>query len=426
MLANLTSQFCDQKILLLGDLMLDSYTIGSVSRVSPEAPVCVLKVQEEKDQPGGAGNVALGIKALGSSPLLVGRVGADIAGQRLKQALQSAEVDPCYLLSDDSRTIIKNRMVGSGQQMLRVDLEELSPLTKNIEKEACLSLRALLPNCRAVGISDYAKGFLSDELLRLIIEESKHAGVPVLVDPKGMDFLRYKGATLIKPNLLEAYQAAGLGSQASLDEVGNALLKQTQADYILITRSKDGMTLYSADQRRQDFPALLHEVVDVTGAGDTVLACLLASLANGLDAFQAVSLANTAASLAVQHFGCAAISLKDLTEALLFQSSKNKVFKGEKLSPLVSLLQGRPYSLLTLSLDTHSIIDVYHQIEELPQPLVVNLEGKEVSDAELSVISSLQEVYAVLLGEKALTALQEQCPPSQSFQMQKKGQLTSV
>lgn len=306
-------EFGAVRVLVVGDFMLDTYTRGRIRRISPEAPVPVLEVESTDSRPGGAGNVVLNFLALGASVTAVGRVGEDEAGEELRARLLSSGADVEGLFADGSiPTPQKNRLL-AGQQILRVDRERIAPLSPEMEEKLLKVLRGALASADLVAISDYGKGTLSRSLLRQLIEAARAARVPVLVDPKGDDFSRYQGATLIKPNLAEAYAAAKLSS-APLDDVASAL--RPYCEYTLITRSEAGMSLFDASGARTDFPVRARAVRDVTGAGDTVLAVLGIAWASGLPLTEAVMLANVAAAISVEHLGCAQVTLDDLRQRL--------------------------------------------------------------------------------------------------------------
>jgi D-beta-D-heptose 7-phosphate kinase/D-beta-D-heptose 1-phosphate adenosyltransferase len=307
-----------KKILVIGDFMLDVYTFGDVHRISPEAPVPVLRVVEESRRPGGAGNAILNLVSLGMEVIAVGRVGNDVGGSTFLQEMAKERVDTRGVICDFSfQTPLKNRMIAAGQQLLRIDYERPSPLKPHLESEVVASLPKLLEKVEIVAISDYAKGFLTPSLLSSLIGLANQRGIPVIVDPKGIDFTRYHGATLIKPNLLEAVGAAGLGMEATLDDIASRIMKTVTIDCLMVTRSKEGISVFQRDKIRQDFPAHVHEVKDVTGAGDTVLAIITAALANRLSIAEAAKLANIAAGIAIERVGCARISLSDLAARLV-------------------------------------------------------------------------------------------------------------
>lgn len=288
-----------KRILLVGDLVLDRYVIGSVERISPEAPVPILRPNKVEARPGMVGNVALNLRSLGQEVKLFSRIGADQNGKELKAILESEGIE-CHLTIDSNiSTPVKTRYVCSNQQLLRLDEEQDTPFS-------CTLPSHLLDDIDLIAISDYQKGFLNEELIQALIDSK----IPTVVDPKGREFSRYRNAALIKPNLKEAREASG---KEVLDDIAASLFEETRAGALLITRSEEGISLFTPEAR-QDFPVDVHEVRDVTGAGDTVLAILAAALANNLSLPTAAQLANYGASLAVQHFGCARIKLKEILQ----------------------------------------------------------------------------------------------------------------
>jgi D-beta-D-heptose 7-phosphate kinase/D-beta-D-heptose 1-phosphate adenosyltransferase len=316
--------FKNKNILVMGDFMLDSYTKGSVKRISPEAPVCILKVKKQERLPGGAGNVVLNCKALGSNVTALGRIGDDFASSYLKNDLEKAGVDTSGLIFEEGfETPLKNRFMAEYQQLLRVDFEKEQPLLEATYQHVMNFLKAHIGSFDLVVISDYNKGFLSKKLLQAVINLSIANNVPVFVDPKGHDFTKYEGATLIKPNLTEAYLASGFDDKVSLDEVGQKLLNVSKSQYILITRSEKGMSLFS-NNLRQDYQARIKEVIDVTGAGDTVLATLAVTYASGLDLSSCIEWSNIAASCAIEKLGCCHVGKKQLIEAVCESDTKFK------------------------------------------------------------------------------------------------------
>ena len=311
-------QFQRKKILVVGDFMLDVYTLGHVDRISPEAPVPVLRVTHEDRRPGGAGNTILNLVSLGMEVVAVGRVGDDFAGRTFLEEMAKEGVDTQGVFCDPTfQTPLKNRMIASGQQIVRIDYEHPVPLHPEMEKELLATLPKLLDDVQVIAISDYAKGLLTQSFLASLAQIAKRRSIPIIVDPKGLDFKRYHGATLIKPNLAEAIAAAGLGREATLEEIASRILQDTGVEILILTRSRDGISIFSRMGSRQDFPAPLHEVKDVTGAGDTVLAVITAALANAMNLTDAARLANVAAGIAIEKVGCARISLADLSARLL-------------------------------------------------------------------------------------------------------------
>lgn len=310
-------KFESKRILVAGDFMLDIYTIGDVLRISPEAPVPVLRVTDVTRRPGGAGNAILNLVSLGMEVVPLGRVGNDEGGDHFIDSLVKEGIDISAIARDpDFQTPLKNRMIAAGQQLVRIDYESPVRIGPSLEQKICSALPSLLKGIDVVAISDYAKGFLTLPLLSELIDQSRAHKIPVIVDPKGRDFLRYRGATLIKPNLSEAIAAAGLGAEATLDDIARQILDEVAIEKLMITRSKEGISIFDGDSR-QDFPARVHEIKDVTGAGDTVLAVVTAALANRMNLAQAAELANVAAGIAIERIGCVRISLADLSARLL-------------------------------------------------------------------------------------------------------------
>ncbi len=287
-----------KKILVVGDIVLDRYVIGHVERISPEAPIPILRPNRIEERPGMAGNVALNLASLGQEVHLLSRIGQDEASAKLQKLLTDEGIHCHFKIDSSIPTPVKTRMVASNQQLLRIDEETITPYTTPI-------IDLPLQEIDLIAISDYKKGFLSTPLLRTLID----SGIPTIVDPKGRDFIPYRGATLIKPNFHEAREASGL---EALDEIAQKLLIETRAKALLITRSEQGLSLFTP--HRTDIPAHVHDVRDVTGAGDTVLAILAAAIANNRPFQKAAELANYGASLAVQQFGCAQVDLQNLEE----------------------------------------------------------------------------------------------------------------
>lgn len=306
--------FEQAKVLVVGDIMLDRYWHGSSSRISPEAPVPVVKVTQKDDRPGGAANVALNMAALGAEVSLVGVVGADEAGEILQQRLNAARIHTSLQIASASPTITKLRVTSRHQQLLRMDFEE--KFQSQDVNQIFNKTRHQLTQVNLLVLSDYAKGTLQD--CQSLIALAKSAGVPVLVDPKGNQFELYKGATLLTPNLLEFEAVVGqCRDEATLVAKGNMLMEKLNLEALLVTRGENGMTLLRLNQPELHLPARAREVFDVTGAGDTVIATLAASLATGLDLPHAVALANLAAGIVVGKQGTAVVSVPELRRAII-------------------------------------------------------------------------------------------------------------
>ncbi len=313
--------FHDARLLVVGDIMLDRYWHGAASRISPEAPVPVVRVGNEEDRPGGAGNVALNIAALGSATRLIGVVGDDATGDGLRSRLTAAGVFCDFLVSPDKPTITKLRVISQHQQLIRVDFEE--PFDADDVKDLASKTNELLADVQALVLSDYAKGALQD--VQQLIQLARQRQIPIVVDPKGTDFERYRGATLITPNLSELEAVVGpCPNEDILVAKGSTLVEQLQLEALLVTRGEHGMTLIRPGAPELHLPAKAQEVFDVTGAGDTVVSVLAASLASGYGLADATALANLAAGLVVGKLGTAAISGPELRRAVLAEQGTGR------------------------------------------------------------------------------------------------------
>lgn len=299
-------------VLVVGDVMLDRYWHGGTSRISPEAPVPVVKVEQIEDRPGGAANVALNIAALGAPAVLVGVTGVDEAAHSLRDSLAAAGVQAHFQQIPAQPTIVKLRVLSRHQQLLRMDFEE--PFHTDAEALAA-DVERLLSGIRVLVLSDYGKGALQNH--QALIQLARAKGITVLADPKGKDFSIYRGASLITPNLSEFETIVGhCRDEAELVAKGDALMRELDLGALLVTRGEHGMTLLRPEQAPLHLPARAREVFDVTGAGDTVISTLAASLAAGEQLPQAVALANLAAGIVVAKLGTAAISAPELRRAV--------------------------------------------------------------------------------------------------------------
>jgi D-beta-D-heptose 7-phosphate kinase/D-beta-D-heptose 1-phosphate adenosyltransferase len=305
-------RFDSAPVLVVGDVMLDRYWHGPTHRISPEAPVPVVKVDQIEDRPGGAGNVALNIAALGAPAWLVGVTGEDEAAVSLRQRLNAAGVYCDFQAHADRPTITKLRVMSRHQQLIRLDFEEAF----DTDGEAILAaVRGLLDKVKVMILSDYGKGALINH--QALIALAREHGVPVLADPKGKDFSIYRGATLITPNMSEFEAVVGhCSSEQMLVEKGMALVEELQLEAMLVTRSEQGMTLLRRGEQALHMPARAREVFDVTGAGDTVISTLAAALAAGEEMPNAVGLSNLAAGIVIGKLGTAAISAPELRRAV--------------------------------------------------------------------------------------------------------------
>ncbi len=420
-LSGLLSRFSPVRVLVIGDFMLDTYTTGKIKRISPEAPVSVLHAQKEESRPGGAGNVALNLVSLGAKVDLIGRIGPDHAGNELRDALETEGVNVENLLSQKGyKTPVKNRLIADAQQILRVDFETVSPLPDALEELVIERLPPILNKVDVVAISDYGKGFLSRRLLSCIIEMAKLQQIPVIVDPKGEDFVKYAGATVIKPNLTEAFAAAKLSSDTPLAQVAETILKLCGVEMLLITRSEAGMSLFNKDGQSFDFPVRSKEVKDVTGAGDTALAMIAVALANKLDIKYGAQLANIAAGIAIERLGCARINLSEVAQRLLEYDVENKIFDEEHLFALEQALKGKRYTVLGLD-STHGMSTaLFRSLRKLSskdsgKKLIVYVRDNDPNEEFVSLLSSLAEVDFIVLKCESLKNLCEIIHPDQVF-----------
>jgi D-beta-D-heptose 7-phosphate kinase/D-beta-D-heptose 1-phosphate adenosyltransferase len=308
--------FSQSRVLIFGDVMLDRYWHGVTSRISPEAPVPVVKVDAEEGRPGGAGNVALNIAALGGRATLVGLSGCDEPGDILERQLAEAGVVNRLVRQSQFPTITKLRIISRHQQLIRLDFEDGFP---GVDDDALMrNFNAALEDCDVVVLSDYGKGTLHN--VAGLIKAVRAAGRQVLVDPKGTDFSRYRGATLVTPNLSEFEAVVGrCPDEDTLVGRGQQLLSELDLQALLITRGEHGMSLLQRGREPHHLPAQAREVFDVTGAGDTVIATLAAGLASGLPLDSATQLANTAACVVVGKLGTATATTQELAQALAAQ-----------------------------------------------------------------------------------------------------------
>jgi len=317
---HLVERFAQARVLVVGDLMLDEFIFGTVTRISPEAPVPVVAVARRKSIPGGAANAAANAAALGGGTHLVGLIGDDEAGRRIGELLDNLGVEIAGLVVDRARaTTTKTRIVAQTQQVVRIDEETLHPPAPAVEAELLRQVESRLSDVKACILSDYGKGVVTSSFAAALIQACNAAGVPVIVDPKGIEYAKYRGATLVKPNLLEAGQVLNRDLPTT-DDVNRAgrdlqtLLGPTTS--VLITRGAQGMTLFEADGSRVHVPAAAREVYDVTGAGDTVAATMALTLAVGGAAADACRLASLAAANVVGKVGTATVSPDELLAAL--------------------------------------------------------------------------------------------------------------
>jgi rfaE bifunctional protein kinase chain/domain len=312
------SKFSKVKVLVVGDVMLDRYWWGSVDRISPEAPVPIVRLNSADTAAGGAANVAVNVAGLGAEAVLVGITGNDEGAREISAALSENDISAEHLVRLDSRpTTVKTRVVAHNHHVVRLDSENNGELSAEESDTVWRMIAPLIESADVIVLSDYAKGCLSSTVLERLIALAQDKGKPVLVDPKGREYGKYKGATVLTPNRSEAVHAAGVDADGKedLNEIAKKLLSDLDLKSLIITQGENGMTLYSDTGEPVYFPAMARKVYDVTGAGDTVISTLAVALGAGCDLAAAAELANIAAGLVVEEVGTTAVKLDKLREA---------------------------------------------------------------------------------------------------------------
>lgn len=416
--------WCSRRLLVVGDLMLDKYVWGEVSRISPEAPVPVVHSKHQSHQPGGAANVAMNLAKLGAQALVVGYTGADEDEKLLLDGLACDGITPCFVQCDEFPTITKLRIIGGKQQMLRLDRERLASRSDADEQRLIDTALERLPSCHAVILSDYAKGVLTPRVCQSIIGAARSAAIPVLVDPKSTDFSRYAGATTISPNLNELGRAAGLDTRDldALLDAARPMVKRYGLDFLTATLSEKGIALIRSD-RTVLVAAQARQVFDVSGAGDTVIAVLALSLASGLSPETGVRLANIAAGVVVEKVGTVPIEKHELLAALTPEvalQAQSKVVGPEELAARVALWKqhGERVVFTNGCFDLLHVghISVIEQARQLGDRLVVAINSdRSVSslkgpDRPIVDESARARVLAALGSVDAVTVFDEPTP----------------
>ncbi len=341
------------RVVVAGDVMLDQYLFGATSRISPEAPVPVVHVQQTDDRPGGAANVAVNLAALGVTTSLVGVVGRDAAGDSLESILSGRGIRCAFSRVDDRPTITKTRVQSRGQQLIRLDKENAAALHGD---DIVDQLKATLDGAGAVILSDYGKGALTE--VRTMIKACRDAGVAVLVDPKGTDFTKYRGATLLTPNQSEFEAVAGhCESDEDMVARGRKMIDDLGLEALLVTRSEKGMLLLETGAEPLFLSTQAREVFDVTGAGDTVIATLAGSLASGESLAASAALANIAAGLVVRKIGVATVTPTEIRVALHQRGQGGRGLVGlDELVAMVAEARGRKERIVM----TNGCFDILH------------------------------------------------------------------
>lgn len=345
--------FSKVRVLVVGDVMLDRYWYGQSNRISPEAPVVVVNVQQEETRLGGAGNVAANVASLGAHALLMGLIGEDQAGEQLEALLNQKNIISHLVKLPGATTIVKNRVMSRQQQMIRLDFEipyGQWPQEKFLEK-----YDGLLSSVDAVILSDYAKGTLAD--FNQFITLARQKDIPVLIDTKGKDFEKYKNATVITPNLHEFETVVGACVNLSdIENKGEKLRELLGLEAVLITRSEKGMSLISKQQSPLHIPTEAKEVFDVTGAGDTVIATLSVALASGFSLGQAAVLSNKAAGVVVSKLGTAAIHIDELNQQAQQNTKPLSIHTASELKRIITKAQSESRTVVM----TNGCFDILH------------------------------------------------------------------
>ena len=409
-----------KKILVFGDLMLDEHIWSKVSRISPEAPVPIADVAKINHVPGGCGNVAVNIAALGGVPYLVGMIGRDSSADKLRRALKNAKVSDSNIIVDAKRpTILKSRVIAASQHVVRVDREDRTELPPALLKKVLNKVKAIIPKVDAIIISDYGKGMVTRDTAQKIIALARRHNKFVAVDPKGSDYSKYKGASIITPNLKETSEASGISikDEKSLQRAGKLMLNKVKSPYFLITRGKDGMSLFSKKEVVY-IPAIPKEVFDITGAGDTVISTLSLAVAAKAEVKLASILANHAASVVVGKISTAPCYREELEEAAEgHEPIVKKIKLRREIKPIVQNLKTEGNTIIF----TNGCFDILHlghvrylrEAKKLGDILVIglnsddsvrSLKGKDrpyISEMERAeILASLECVdYVVIFNE---------------------------
>jgi len=419
-LARYVARFPEIRLLCLGDIMLDRYVYGEVSRISAEAPIPILSHDHEQTMLGGVGNVARNAAALGARTRIVTVVGDDADGREIGRLVAlEADLSASLVCLQDRRTTLKVRYVAKGQQVLRADSEDTFPLGEKGARQVIEAFESALPEVDVVLLSDYAKGCLGEEVLQSAIGSARRSGKPVIVDPKSRDLRRYNGASLVKPNARELQEATGIAvtDDESAVRAARCVLAQTEIDALLVTRAEQGMTLVERDQEPRHFKERSREVYDVSGAGDTTSAVVGITLAAGASVPEAVNLANRACQIVVAKVGTAVVHRTELFQSIRFAEYQTSGSKLTRLRPMVEKVREWQSQRLKVGF-TNGCFDLIHaghvallaQAKGECDKLVVALnsdasvrrlkgEDRPITDqtARSIVLASLGDVDAVLL-----------------------------
>lgn len=389
-------------VTVVGDVMLDSYWKGPSNRISPEAPVPVVRVTDREERAGGAANVAINIASLGAPCNLVGIVGEDKNAEVLEKIVRSHSIKTDFVLTKDHPTITKLRVLSRNQQLLRLDFEDSF---SNLDEDMILkSFKESVKNSKVVIFSDYGKGSLAS--VSKMIEITSSMGIASLIDPKGTDFEKYRGATLLTPNMSEFEAVVGkVADDDDLEQKALALIKKLDLKMLLVTRSEDGMSLIRPGMKAVHLPTYAREVYDVTGAGDTVIGTLGTCLASGLDIVTACEYANSAAGIVVGKIGTSTVSPQELEKALGKKTESHGILSEDELYKVVKELQSRGEKVVM----TNGCFDIIHpghvtylkQAKALGNKLIVAVNSDDSVKrlkGDSRPINTLEDRIAVLSG----------------------------
>jgi D-beta-D-heptose 7-phosphate kinase/D-beta-D-heptose 1-phosphate adenosyltransferase len=340
--------FSNSRVLVIGDVILDKYYYGKVNRISPEAPVPVIKVFKEKHSPGGSGNVVNNICGLGAKAFHISLTGKDGNADILKRILGNPNIEN-MLIATEMPTITKIRVIGEHQQVARLDFEEQYIIGKAIENKIISAFGKAVTKAGAVVISDYGKGLCTSEICQYVINESNKKKIPVIVDPKGYDWNKYKNASIITPNIKELGEAAGreiLNEDSVIEKYGRQIINKYSLRNLLVTRSDKGMTIITQESAHH-IPTRAIEVFDVSGAGDTVVAALAVGLADKFNMTESADIANRAAGIVVGKFGTVPIEIDELIQSF-HNGLESKIFPHETLINLLKQLKNKKIGLTAI------------------------------------------------------------------------------
>jgi len=409
------NQFTPQNIMVIGDLMLDQYIWGHVDRISPEAPIPVIKMEREEFRLGGAANVAANVAALSCNTYPIGVIGQGSAGKQIKNIFDSLSIQTEGIISTpEFQTTVKQRILTEQQQLLRVDYESGTEDGFPYEKALIDKIMLLMPKMNGIILSDYAKGVLSDKLVKKTISEAHKLDIPIMCDPgKGIDFSRYYGITAIKPNRFETEQLTNivLKSKASILEAASIIKKKSGAKFLTISLDKDGILLFYNKKKYHFFETKAREVFDVTGAGDTVVAIIGVLTANQIAPEISVQIANVGAELEISHMGVVSIKWQEITDYLLNDNLNKKITTLDQLVIDIKKLNDTPLVFTNGYFDNISAghLRFLLEIGNIPGKLIVAINSdesifnekgsypllKEQDRARL--LASLENVYRVII-----------------------------